>query len=226
MVMAEAIPSALELVLMSLPLLVAWIILMLASEVVLLYDLRENNAETASLMKVVWFFTVFYSGLLGLAIYWFTGRKQISDDSIWRRGFRSVSHCYSGCGSGEAVGVVVAVGILSLSNIGVAVATFGFAYLFGYALTVGPLVQEGVNWKGAVSDAFYTETLSITVMEVVAVGIDIFLADGVGTFEVRFWISLIISLSLGLVAAYPVNILLIKSGVKEGMMDPRNMREG
>ena len=198
---------------------------MVASEVVLLYDLRENNAEMASLMKVVWFFTVFYSGLLGLSIYWFTGRKQISSDSVWRRGFRSVSHCYSGCGSGEAVGVIVAVGILSLGNVGVAVATFGFAYLFGYALTVGPLVQEGVSWKGAISDAFYSETLSITVMEIVAIGVDIFLADGMGISEVQFWIALIISLSLGLIAAYPVNIVLIKFEVKEGMMNPQNMEK-
>ena len=36
-----------------------------------------------------------------------------------------------------------------------------------------------------------------------------------------FWSSLIVSLTAGLVAAYPVNVLLIRFGVKEGMMDPR-----
>lgn len=210
-------------ILSSLPILVGWVILMIISQIVLAYDIANNNPQIPSLMRVVWFFTVFYSGIVGLLVYWYTGRKQISSDSIWRRGFRSVSHCYSGCGSGEAVGVVIAVGILSLNNLWVAAVTFFFAYLFGYALTVGPLLQEGVSLKEAVSDAFYTETLSITVMEIVAISSDIILADGAGITEVRFWIALIISLTLGLLAAYPVNVALIQYGVKEGMMDPRKM---
>jgi hypothetical protein len=210
-------------ILSSLPILVGWVILMIISQIVLAYDIANNNPQIPSLMRVVWFFTVFYSGIVGLLVYWYTGRKQISSDSIWRRGFRSVSHCYSGCGSGEAVGVVIAVGILSLNNLWVAAVTFFFAYLFGYALTVGPLLQEGVSLKEAVSDAFYTETLSITVMEIVAISSDIILADGAGITEVRFWIALIISLTLGLLAAYPVNVALIRYGVKEGMMDPRKM---
>lgn len=40
--------------------------------------------------------------------------------------------------------------------------------------------------------------------------------------DIRFWSSLLISLTCGLVAAYPVNVLLIHYGVKEGMMDPRD----
>lgn len=210
-------------ILSSLPLLIAWIVVMFASQIVLIYDIRNDNQQIPSLMRVVWFFTVLYSGIVGLLVYWYTGRRQISSDSIWRRGFRSVSHCYSGCGSGEAVGVIVSVGILSLNNLWVAAVTFFFAYLFGYSLTVGPLLQDGVPLREALSDAFYTETLSITVMEVVAVGSDIILADGATILEVRFWIALIISLTLGLLAAYPVNVILIKYGVKEGMMDPRDM---
>lgn len=213
----------LDLILESPELLTAWLILMILSQMVLLYDLSYNNKRIGSLMNVVWFFTVLYSGVLGLGIYWKTGRHSIENDSIWRRGFRSVSHCYSGCGSGEAVGIVIAVGILSLNNIGIATFTFFFAYLFGYALTVGPLVQEGVELKSAIRDAFYSETASITLMEIVAVSIDITLSEGSGLSEIRFWSALIVSLSLGLVAAYPVNLLLLKKGIKEGMMDPRKM---
>jgi hypothetical protein len=45
-------------------------------------------------MKFVWGFTVLYSGPVGLAVYWYSGRSQIRRDSLWRRGFRSVCHCY------------------------------------------------------------------------------------------------------------------------------------
>jgi hypothetical protein len=33
---------------------------------------------------------------------------------------------------------------------------------------------------------------------------------------------MIVSLTCGLVAAYPVNLILIRMGVKQGMMDPRD----
>lgn len=28
-------------------------------------------------------------------------KAALSHDSLWRRSFRSVAHCYSGCGAGE-----------------------------------------------------------------------------------------------------------------------------
>ncbi|WP_321167225.1 DUF4396 domain-containing protein [Halorubrum trapanicum] len=97
-----------------------------------------------------------------------------------------------------------------------------FAYAFGYALTVGPLMQDGVSFPRAMRDAFLSETPSITVMEVVAIGADLWLAGEAGLTDALFWSALVVSLSLGLVAAYPVNVLLIRMGVKEGMMDPRD----
>lgn len=72
-------------------------------------------------------------------------------------------------------------------------------------------------------DALYSETASITVMEIVAIGVDLWLAGPATVGDVRFWSSLV-SLTTGLVAAYPVNVLLVRWGVKEGMMDPREYR--
>lgn len=200
-----------------------WGAIVFTSLATLVADLLLKNEELGSLMKVVWVFTVLYSGPLGLAIYYYAGRAQIPHDSVWRRGFRSVSHCYSGCGAGEITGVVIALGLLSLGNLYVALTTFAFAYVFGYAMTVGPLLQEGVPFEEAMRDAFYTETPSITVMEVVAIGTDLWLAGEAVMTDVLFWSALVFSLSLGLLAAYPVNVLLIHSGVKEGMMNPAEM---
>lgn len=201
--------------------LVGWGALMLPCLVLVVRDLRTRNAHLMGLMKVVWFFTVLYSGPLGLAVYWWTGRKEIRRDSLWRRAFRSVAHCYSGCGMGEIVGIIIAAGLLSLGNLWVAATTFALAYVAGYALTVGPLMQEGVPFRTAMRDAFIAETPSIAVMEIVAIGSDLILAGGAHMGEPLFWSSLIVSLSLGLFAAYPVNVVLIRLGVKEGMMDPR-----
>lgn len=190
---------------------------------VLFRDLAHRNTEIAGLMKLVWIFTVANSGPLGLWIYWNSGRKQIPRDGIWRRGARSVAHCYAGCGIGEIAGIVIAAGVLSLGTWWVAGTTFCLAYLSGVALTVGPMMQEGTGFKRAMLDAVYAETPTITVMEVVAISTDVLLAGSATMADALFWSSLVVSLTAGLVAAYPVNVLLIRVGVKEGMHDPRDM---
>ena len=72
--------------------------------------------------------------------------------------------------------------------------------------------------RTALWDAFLAETPSITVMEVTAIGVSLWLAQGAGMGEAAFWSSLIVSLSAGLIVAYPVNVLLIRWGVKEGQL--------
>ncbi|QSG11121.1 hypothetical protein HSBGL_0687 [Halapricum desulfuricans] len=88
---------------------------------------------------------------------------------------------------------------------------------------MGPLMQEGIGLNEALKDAFYSETASITVMEIVAIGTDVWLAGEAGMGEILFWTALVFSLTMGLIAAYPVNLLLIHVGVKEGMMNPVKM---
>ncbi|MFC7175586.1 DUF4396 domain-containing protein [Halosegnis marinus] len=202
-------------------LLAAWAVVVAASLAVVVYDIRANNVGIAPLMKFVWTLTVLYSGPLGLAVYYYSGRPSIPEDTVWRRGFRSVAHCYSGCGAGEVVGVVVAAGLLDLPTLSVAAVTFACAYLAGFALTVGPLVQEGEDLRTAVADAFYSETPSITVMEVTAIGTDIVVAGEAAITEPLFWSGLVFSLTVGLLVAYPLNVALVHVGVKGGMQDPR-----
>lgn len=201
--------------------LVTMALLNVASVVVLVRDLHHKNTEIAGLMRWVWILTAAYSGPLGLVVYFFSGRKQISRDSLFRRAFRSVAHCYSGCGAGEIVGLIITVGVLGLGPGVVAVATFFIAYAFGFILTAGPLIQDNVPVPRALWDAFVSDTASITVMEVSAIGLDLWLASDARIHEPLFWSSMLVSLSFGLLMAYPVNVLLIRLGIKEGMHDPR-----
>jgi len=203
--------------------LLVWLITMVASLIILLIDLRNNNALLMPLMKAVWVLTVVYSGVIGLVVYIYSGRKEIPEDNLFRKGFRSVAHCYSGCGGGEIAGILIAAGLLNLDTMPVAVITFMLAYVAGFTLTVGPLMQAGVPFDKALKDAFYTETASITVMEVTAISVDLYLAGEAAVDDLLFWTSLIFSLSCGLLAAYPVNLLLIHWGVKEGMHNPKMM---
>ncbi|WP_158059275.1 DUF4396 domain-containing protein [Halorussus halophilus] len=202
----------------------AWAIVVLACIGVLWRDIRKRNQALPSLMKGVWALVVLYSGPFGLAIYWYSGRSQISHDSLWRRGFRSTAHCYSGCGAGEVTGFAVLAGLLALqSTLLVTAGTFTLAYIFGYALTVGPLMQEGVGFQEAMLDALYSETPSITIMEIAAIGTDLLIASQAHISDPLFWGALVFSLSVGFVFAFPVNAILVYFGVKEGMKNPAEM---
>ena len=206
--------------------LVAWAVIAGLCVAVLVRDLRGSNRGMMPVMKLVWTLTVAYSGPVGLAGYYWAGRRQIPEDTLARRGFRSVAHCYSGCGAGEIVGVMIAAGLLSLGNWWIAGITFALAYVAGYALSAVPLVQGGEALDTALWDALVSETASITVMEVTALGVDLWLSASASFSDPLFWSSLIISLSAGLAAAYPVNVILVRTGIKEGMHDPRQMAGG
>jgi hypothetical protein len=201
--------------------LAVWLLVVAASVAYLLRDLRRHNPEIQGLMRWVWILTVLYSGPLGLAGYFWAGRKQIPQDDLWRRAFRSVSHCYSGCGLGEIAGLTLAVGVLGLATTYTALVTFAAAYLAGFALTLGPLMQGGMAFGEALSDTLWSETASIAVMEVTAIAVDLWLAGSAGIGSALFWGALAVSLTVGLAAAYPVNVLLIRFGVKEGMHSPK-----
>lgn len=200
-----------------------WLVMVAASLVTFVIDVKKNNYQLGGLMKWVWGFTILYSGLLGLGVYFYSGRRQIRHDSLWRKAFRSVAHCYSGCGAGEILGIIIAAGILSLNNWWIAGITFSLAYVAGFGLTIGPLMQDGEPFRQAFLDAVYSETASISAMEISAIGMDLWLAQNATMDQPVFWASLVFSLSIGLLVAYPVNVLLIHLGVKEGMHNPKHM---
>ncbi|WP_238942358.1 DUF4396 domain-containing protein [Marinobacter sediminum] len=216
--MIEQIQSTID----SWTLLAGWLLLVVASVAWMIHDLRTNNSHIPSIMQWVWILTGFYSGPIGLLIYRYSGRKQIATDSLSRKSFRSVAHCYSGCGIGEILGVLISVGLFALGNFWAAVVTFSLAYIFGFALNIGPMMQNGMAFREAFKGAFLAETISIVVMESVAITTDLYLGGQATMSDALFWSSLYVSLSLGLFAAWPANLLLIRYGLKGGMGDPRD----
>lgn len=196
-----------------------WLGLIAVSLGVLWWDLWRRNQVIGPLMKLVWTLTVLFSGPIALAVYWWAGRTQIPHDSIWRGGWRSASHCYSGCGPGELVGLTLAAA-LGFGVFGMVVLTFIFAYLFGYAFNIGPLMEDGVPFAEAAKESVYSETLSIGVFEIAAIGADLILAPTAGMTSVLFWMAMFVSMILGYFVSYPLNVGLVSRGVKGGMANP------
>lgn len=88
------------------------------------------------------------------------------------------------------------------------------AFVFGYALTLIPLIRAGMAVGLAFKLAFASDTLSITIMEIIDNAVMLFIPGamdaGITTF--LFWGSLAFSLVTAGVVAFPVNLWLIARG--------------
>ena len=133
--------------------------------------------------------------------------------SLNRLAARATTHCLTGCAIGEVLGMVVgtALGWTDLATIAAAVI---LAFLFGYSLTLWPLVSSGMTLRTALGLAFVADTLSITVMEIVDNGIMLVIPGAMDAQldNVLFWGSLAVALGIAWLVAFPVNRWLISRG--------------
>ncbi len=122
-------------------------------------------------------------------------------------------HCLLGCSIGEVLGLVIGLA-LGLGNANAVVLAVVLAFTFGDGLTLRPLMAAGVPLRQALGVAFASDTLSIGVMEIVdnAVVLAIPGAMDAGLPDPLFRASLILGLGLAFVAAFPVNLWLIRRG--------------
>jgi hypothetical protein len=119
----------------------------------------------------------------------------------------------TGCSIGEVLGMVIgtALGMGTGSTIALAIV---LAFIFGYLLTMIPLLRAGIGFRSALKLAFAADTASITIMEIVdnTVMLAIPGAMDAGLTEFRFWGSLALSLAIAGVVAFPVVRWLIARG--------------
>jgi hypothetical protein len=139
--------------------------------------------------------------------------QNVSQPSLNRLAFSATVHCLTGCSIGEALGMVTGTAF-GWSNWPTVVLSTVLAFVFGYLLTLLPLLQGGMGLGAALPLAFASDTLSITVMEIVdnAVMVVIPGAMDAGLTDPLFWVSLIVSLVLAGIAAFPANRWLIARG--------------
>ncbi len=88
------------------------------------------------------------------------------------------------------------------------------AFIFGYTLTLRPLLSHGMTFAAVAKVALAADTLSITTMEIVDNAIMLVIPGAMDTnlTEPLFLGSLTVALVLAGVAAFPVNRYLIARG--------------
>ena len=134
-------------------------------------------------------------------------------DRSWSTAVSATLHCLTGCAIGEVLGMILATwwGWGNAASIALAV---GLAFVFGYSLTMAPLLRAGLALGAAVPVALAADTISIAVMEIVDNAVLLLYpgAMDAGLDSVLFWGALALALAVAFVITVPVNRWMISRG--------------
>ena len=134
-------------------------------------------------------------------------------NAAWKTAISATLHCLTGCAIGEVLGMVIGTA-LGWSNLATVILSIALAFLFGYSLTMSPVLRAGVAFGAAISVALAADTVSIAVMEIVdnafILAIPGAMDAGLGSW--LFWLILAASLAVAFVVTVPVNKVMIERG--------------
>jgi hypothetical protein len=139
--------------------------------------------------------------------------------SLWQQAISATLHCLTGCAIGEVLGMVIG-STLGWSNVATVALSVALAFVFGYSLALRPVLAAGLPLATAIGVAFASDTISISVMELVdnAFVLAIPGAMEAGLASALFWATLLASLVIAFVVTVPVNRWLIARGRGHAVM--------
>lgn len=211
------------------------------SACIIAWDLTRRK-QSMKIMNSVWILTGLWASILGLWAYFKFGRadKETGDAMPgmkmdmapsrpkWQSVALSTLHCGAGCTLADIIGetfmLYVPVVIAGSALIG------GWVFDYILALAIGVFFQfaairamEKMPFAAAVGRAFKADVLSLTAWQIgmygwMAVAIfGFFHGSPLPKLSWSFWFMMQVAMLCGFICAYPVNILLIKTGIKKGM---------
>ena len=124
-------------------------------------------------------------------------------------------HCLLGCGLGEIVGMLIAMelGLAMVPSIALAVS---LGFVLGFILGMRPLRKHGYSFTNAFKQVLLAEGLSIIFMETAEVLVEIYTPGFMqaGLFDPILWGGMVLALTAGFMAAWPVNLIMVKRGYR------------
>jgi hypothetical protein len=136
-----------------------------------------------------------------------------AEQNVNRSAISATNHCLTGCATGEVTGMAIATaaGWGNLPSIALAVA---LAFLFGYSLTIWPVMRAGLTLLAATGVALVADTISIAIMEAVDNAF-ILLVPGAmeaGLGDAKFWWAIALGFAIAYGPAFLANRWLIARG--------------
>lgn len=210
------------------------------SALIILWDLRARP-QAMAVMNPVWPVTALYFGPLGLWAYWRLGRAAPAshhahhhhhhhgdDKPFWVQVFAGTTHCGAGCTLGDIVAefLVFFSGLAIAGSVfaGQLVLDYAFAFLLGIVFQYYSIVpMRGLQPAEGIKAAVNADFWSLTAFEVglfawMALTRFVFFGPSLQPDSATYWFMMQIGMIIGFATAFPMNWLLIKSGVKEPCM--------
>lgn len=221
--------------------IVAWLALAVtfATAGAIVYDLYgRDHRQAMPIMEAVWPVTALYFGPLAWWAYRRWGR--LNSPRYQRETNKSpeygepvsvgigVSHCGAGCTLGDIVGAWL-VFLAGWELLGLALPAeyitdfslaFGLGVVFQY-FSIAPM--RGLGLRDGIIAALKADTLSLISFEVglfswmAVVQLVLFTQPHLKPDHAAYWLLMQVGMILGFMTAYPVNVWLIRRGVKEAM---------
>ncbi len=142
-----------------------------------------------------------------------SGHGEHGGPSLNRLSVSATLHCMTGCVIGEVIGLAIATA-LGWSTAGQIALAVGLAYLFGFALTSIPLARAGLALGAIVPIALATDTVSISIMELVANATMLVVPGAMSdrVFDAAMWGTMALGFALAFPFAFAANRWLIGRG--------------
>src|SRR6266508_6807042 len=128
-----------------------------------------------------------------------------AEHSLNGAAFLATVHCLTGCAIGEVVGMAIATA-LSWGNLASILLAVALAFVFGYALTLTPVLRAGLSLRQATGVALAADTVSIAIMEAVDNGFVLVVPGAIeaGLGAAKFWWSIAVGFAIAFGPAWAV----------------------
>lgn len=190
-------------------------------------------------MAFVWPLTMLFGSVVWLVFYLRRGRATAPGHGRWAGTAIDTSHCGAGCALGDLIGEF---GLAAFPALGVAVGLgalyqdrmiAGWIVDFVIAFVLGIVFQyfaiapmRGLGVRAGLVAALKADTLSIIAWQVGMYGLmavwqlvvfSAVVGGRASVFSPEFWVAMQLAMVAGFVCSYPVNVWLVRRGIKEAM---------
>ena len=199
-----------------------------------------RRPQRMGVMNIVWPLTMLFGSVLWLRLY--RRYQRVSVDGRESEAMSvavGASHCGAGCALGDLIAelaIAALPGLATVLGLGVVfsqrtlaawILDYVVAFLIGIGFqyfAIAPM--RGLSLGAGLKAAIKADTLSITAWQVGMYGLMAVLQFAVvaplfgapaSVFTPEFWFIMQLAMLAGFATAYPVNLLLIRHGVKERM---------